>query len=129
MSHPITMNWSNGSEDTLDYSNPFARDGTEPIPSPGVMSHGGTSSVSADQEHNLAAGPVGNYTWVNASDPTKVVACSYVHPSGKGQSSVTVSCAGYMVSSDHATWFTQHTFTDSSLQQHSAVIELYIVSN
>jgi hypothetical protein len=127
MSHPIIMSWKNTSSDTFNFKDAQAREGTLPSASPTTMGANGASTVSADQTGNLRPGPVGSFVWQNATDANQSVSTSYIHPAGTGQSSVTVSCSGhYEVSSDGATWYQAHTFTDPSLQHHDATITLSI---
>ena len=127
MSHPIIMNWMNETSDTLAFGNVKVQDGTTPVASPPSMAANAASSVSADQSHNLTAGPVGSYSWTNAANANQSVGTQYNHPSGTGQTSVTVSCSSaYQVSDDNATWVQTQTYTNSSLQQHTAQISLYI---
>jgi len=129
MSHPITMNWTNGTGNALSFANPAAREGTDPSANPTLMRANGTSAVSADQKGNLKAGPVGSYTWQNAADANQFVTCNYIHPAGKGETSVTVNCSHeYQVSDNNATWGQSQTYGKdvASLQQHAAQITLYI---
>ena len=63
------------------------------------------------------AGPVGSYTWLNVVNGNASVSTSYKHPSGTGQTSVTVTCSSqYQVSNNGANWYQVETFTDKSLQ-------------
>jgi hypothetical protein len=127
MSHPIFMNWVNQTGDTFTFTNVNVQDGTKPSATSNPMTANGSSSVSADQTHNLGAGPVGSYTWMNAINSNATVSTSYKHPSGTGQTSVTVTCSSqYQVSNNGANWYQVETFTDKSLQQHDATITLYI---
>jgi hypothetical protein len=127
VSHPIIMNWTNETGDTLAFGNVKVQNGTTPVASPPSMTANGASSVSADQSHNLTAGPVGSYSWTNAANANQSVGTQYNHPSGSGKTSVTVSCSSaYQVSDDNATWVQAQTYTNSSLQQHTAQIGLFI---
>jgi hypothetical protein len=127
MSHPIFMNWVNKSADTFAFTNVRVQDGTTPTATANPMTADGSSSVSADQSHNLGAGPVGSYTWQNVVNANATVSVSYKHPSGVGQTSVTVTCSSqYQVSNNGTNWYQVETFTDQSLQQHNATITLYL---
>lgn len=131
MSHPIIMTWKNIAsikDITFEFRHAAAREGTLPTANPSSLGPSGTSSVSADQTGNLRPGPVGSYDWVDATDANRVVAVSYIHPAGAGQSSVTVSCSAKLEieANGNGKWYSAHTFTDESLQHHDALITLAI---
>lgn len=129
MSHPINMLWQNeleSKEDALSFTNPTHSHGTDPKPSNFILEPQGSSTVSADQSHNLSPGPVGSYTWANSQDTSKKIDCQYNHPAGSGTTTVTVNCSGgYEVSDDKKTYHTSHVFSGGGLAHHTANITLY----
>jgi hypothetical protein len=126
MSHPITITSINQSHDILLFGSVSVREGTQPTVSANPLPAGGSSSVTADQKGNFQAGPVGQFQWTNVASQSQYAAVSYNHPAGPGQTSVTVTCTSqYQASDDDETWVQSYTYTDDSLEQHSAVLTLY----
>lgn len=126
MSHPITLNWTNLSTDAFSFGQVQVEHGTTPTANPPVLPAGGSSSVTADQSNNLSPGPVGSFNWTSASNG-QTIAVQYNHPAGTGQTVVEVQCASaYEVSADQQQWSSQQTYTNASLQQHAAVLSLYL---
>lgn len=102
--HSLTMNWSNGSKSIFTPANASHSHGTTPTFTPDKLVNGGNNSVFVDQSQNLGPGPVGVYTWASMENPNLGVACSYDHPSTSGQTTVTATPNGFMVSFDGKSW-------------------------
>jgi hypothetical protein len=104
MTHSLTMNWANKSGLTFVVTGASHTHGTTPTFTPSGLGANGNSSVFVDQSANLGPGPVGVYTWTSG---TVTAGCSYNHPSGTGQTTVTVTPNGCQVSFDGSNWSTQ----------------------
>jgi hypothetical protein len=125
VTHPLTMTWSNISATAFKAGSTTVTEGTEPSFSPPILQGGGSSSsVFVDQSKNLHAGPVGTYNWVSTTDTAKTVACSYNHPAGKSQTTVTVTPSGFQVSFDGRDW--RSTPITSHPTGSSIVIPIYV---
>lgn len=104
MTHSLTMNWANQATVAFSPTNVSHTHGTDATFSPQTLQANGNSSVFVDQSANLGPGPVGVYTWASQVNPLQNVACSYNHPSGTGQTTVTVTPSGFQVSFDGSSW-------------------------
>ena len=106
MTHSLTMNWSSQASVPFQQADVAHTHGTTATFTPSTLQPNGNSSVFVDQSMNGGPGPVGNYTWASELNPLNNVACSYNHPSGTGQTTVTVSPSGFAVSFDGSSWST-----------------------
>lgn len=129
----IQMNWVNDTNSSMQFIVPGnPTHGTYPTASTNPMGAVGTptniSTVSANQNDTGTYGPQGKYQWeIVGSNPTAFINVSYNHPEGTGTTSVQVNCPlGYIVSSPDNGPAQNVTFTDGSLQQHSASITITI---
>ncbi|MFN3856259.1 MAG: hypothetical protein ACK4RV_00805 [Caulobacter sp.] len=102
--HSLTMNWSARGTTVFTPANVSHTHGTDPTFTPEKLIGGGNSTVFVDQSQNLGPGPVGNYTWASVDNPNLGVSCHYDHPSGTGQTSVTATPNGFLVSFDGTHW-------------------------
>ena len=131
---PIQMNWVNDASTSMQFSVPSnPTHGTYPTASPNttmgaVGTSTNTTAVTANQNDTGTYGPEGQYKWeVIGSSPTSFITVSYNHPEGFGSTSVQVNCpSGFVVSSPSNGPSQNVTFTDSSLQEHSASITITI---
>jgi hypothetical protein len=127
MTHSLTMSWKNTSSVAFQPSNVSHTHGTDATFTPSTLQSQGSSSVFVDQSANLGPGPVGVYTWASQANPNNSVGCSYNHPSGTGQTTVTVTPSGFAVSFDGSHWSTESISihpTGSNITQNIYVTDL-----